>query len=121
MDAREINVAVAEAQFGEICAFRDFGLRISDFIHPSAFLLFLRIAGVEDHAVAGFERALRVEHDARRASFATSPRNTPRFLPKRAWTSAWLFVPPKPAGVTGRAKRPSPCRIYGLYESDVRS
>ena len=24
----------------------------------------------------------------------TSPRKTPRFLPKRAWTSAWLFVPP---------------------------
>ncbi len=34
----------------------DFGFWTLDFIHPSAFLFFLWLAGVKHHAVAGFQR-----------------------------------------------------------------
>jgi hypothetical protein len=66
---------------------REFETRLLHFVNPSAFLLFVRPAGVEHHAVAGFERARPVDDDAVADDFFTSPRNTPRFLPKRAWTS----------------------------------
>ena len=59
VDAREINVAVAETQLGQLLAGNFEASDFLNFINASAFLLFLRLAGVENHAVAGFERARR--------------------------------------------------------------
>ena len=74
VDAGEINVAMAETQLIQAgLAFRskprfrrggDTAPYLQDFIHPPAFLVFLRFAGVEHHAVARFQRAFEPDGHA---------------------------------------------------------
>ena len=63
VDAQKINVAVAETQFGQFLA-GNFETRFLDFVNASAFLLFIRLAGVKNNAVAGFDRRGEIHDDA---------------------------------------------------------
>src|SRR5258707_9931928 len=63
MHTSKINIAPAKSK-NDRSGTSDFGFRISDFVNPPALFWLLRMAGVEDHAIAQLQRGFEINRDA---------------------------------------------------------
>ena len=78
---------------------------LPDFINPPAFFLLFRFAGVEDHAVAGFERSLEGDQHAVAADGADLAQVNAPFLAKTRMDQLLVVNASEPAGVQAAGER----------------
>ena len=104
VDAQKINAAVAETQFGQFLA-GNFETRFLNFVNASAFLFFIRLAGVENNSIAEFHRHGEIYNHAVADNFFDFAKIDAAFFPKACVNEFLIINAAEPAGEKAARER----------------